>query len=332
MAESFEIRFRRLSLKENDQSAIISMHLMLVPRRVTELGPYVAKLTNPYHRDAAYFLKQAIDGVVEEKEGEVNLSHALHLALGVERLLKGVLWDEHPAFTLMDETFDNTAKVFYGTRLKEIGAEAGSNTKKEGNADSVTYRIAATRARVFSDATRNHFGVLMKLGHFRDIVAHNDLSKLDLRDVAFFLRRNLHSILNAFEKEGVGNASALMGKNEPMLRQWSIDYIEDLQARVSKRLEFHLQQFRERPHADKVPPRPILPPKFEEWDTKIECPACGQDAKVRQEVDFDVVDGQAVPQGVFISHLFCAHCGLYVDDYEELEEMKITSETINRYD
>jgi hypothetical protein len=290
----------------------------------------MSSAVNPYLRDAPYFLTLATTGVARESNGPENLSHALHLALGVERVLKGILWNVAPAFTLIDESFDNAVKVFFPDRVKSAHNEP-KDLKKGANADSVTYRTAATRARIFSQATTEHFAVLMKLGHIRDIVVHNDLALIEPNDVAFFLRGNLYPLLSSFGAEGLVDALRLMGADAPLLEQMSIDYIEDLQARVKRRLAHHRQLFGENKVSARHQ-RTFPPPSSDQWDTPIICPACEQQAIVREEVDFDYVDRQVIPSGVFISYLYCPYCGLFVEDYEELREMDITSASLHRDD
>lgn len=279
---------------------------------------------NPYLRDAPYFLQRAVAGIVDEKDGAENLTHALDLALGIERVLKGILWKEHPGYTLADERFQNMAAVFQADNLKKIGID-----KEKGNADSITYRTAATRARIFSNATHDQFAVLMKLGYVRDVVVHNDLTQIDLKELTFFLRRNLHPILTAFTSEKLIDGKQLMGKNETLVAKMAIDYIEDLRERVAKRLAHHLEIFRRRQAPIEYALPAIAPARTDQMDTRVECPACCHEAYVREEVDFDIVDRQAVPMGMFISHLHCPHCRLFVEDYEELKEMGITMSSLH---
>jgi DNA-directed RNA polymerase subunit RPC12/RpoP len=292
----------------------------------------MASLPNPYLRDAPYFLQRAIDAIADEADGPENLSHALDLALGFERILKGILWNEHPAFTLVDETFANMTKVLYADKMRKAGAEPGANQKKEANADSVTFRTAAARARLFSNAAQEQFSILMKLGHVRDIVVHNDLAVLDLKDTTFFIRRNLHPLLVAFSAEELFDAYAMMADAEAKLGKMAVDYIEDLETRVAKRLARHVELYRRRRTPVEYAFPAVSKPTSDQWDTPMDCPACGQKAFVREEVDFDYVDRQAIPTGAFITHLRCPHCRLFVEDYEELEEMGITRESLYQRD
>ena len=119
-----------------------------------------------------------------------------------------------------------------------------------------------------------------------------------------------------------------MGPEEAVLRQFAIDYIEDLKTRVAKRLAYHLEIYRTHKMVSKPFPKISSTPSSDEWDTSVKCPACEQLAKVRQVVDFDYVDKQAMPAGTYISHLRCPNCGLFVEDFEELEEMGITEEIL----
>jgi hypothetical protein len=55
---------------------------------------------------------------------------------------------------------------------------------------------------------------------------------------------------------------------------------------------------------------------------KFTCPACANSAALQCEVDFDDVDGETMPQGVFPVHLECTFCNLLVNDSYELDELK----------
>ena len=55
----------------------------------------------------------------------------------------------------------------------------------------------------------------------------------------------------------------------------------------------------------------------------MSCPACSNDALLTAEVDFDYCEGQVHPVGVFVSGLRCLFCKLDIEDYDEIDHMKL---------
>lgn len=157
----------------------------MFPRRYTLRGrlilaePLYKNKMNNYLKDAQLFLKKA-SLIISKDIGEQQIIDAtLFFALGIERLLKSILWDINPIYVLKEQQFKNTAPVLYKEKLLPNNL---SNKEFSINPDSdvLTYRISLLRAKEFSTTTAKHFNTLFALSNYRDIIVHRPLNELDI--------------------------------------------------------------------------------------------------------------------------------------------------------
>lgn len=285
---------------------------------------------NPYTKDAELFLAQALAAIQDEISFPELVGGLTSLAFGFERVFKAILFDVNPVYVLQNDGFKNSAPLFYSKGFTHDKAHHKDVVSEKPDGDVISFRTALFRACVFSEQVAEHRGRLMSLNNIRDTIAHRPLSELDETRCRIALLGDALSILKEMHAGGHVNLNQLAGDRLSMLERIAIDYTVDVPARVEARLEHHRKLYytraSENPTADQSLRGRYTPGR--DLGYLVQCPACGNTAEVETEVDYDVMDGEAVPTGVFVSRLHCRFCDLDVSDYEELDEMKITMEEL----
>ncbi len=281
---------------------------------------------NPYQATAAQFIDRTLDMISTRADGVDVLVGLMTAALGFERIMKGVLWDVNPTYTLIDTSFKNSAPVLYAERIKLVGSQSQDEIAARPNGDVISFRSAVLRSGLFSKIIDNNRAFLLKLNSYRDIIAHCDLGLLDEDDARAFLLGSVYPLVSIFAKERLIVLRKRMADEELLLNQVSIDFTIDVPARLKKRIELHRTLISRKSGVEiqRIENLPHPKTRNDQWDELMDCPACGYKAHVRFEVDFDVEGGQAYPNGVFADYLSCPYCGLRVDDYQELEALGIS--------
>jgi hypothetical protein len=64
-------------------------------------------------------------------------------------------------------------------------------------------------------------------------------------------------------------------------------------------------------------------PEGDRFLERIQCPACENDALVELEYEVEVSDGDIITTGQFVIALRCLFCGLFVNDYDELDFLRV---------
>ena len=289
---------------------------------------------NPYLRDRDMFLKSALRAVKADLDFPELVIVLLNFALGFERLFKGILHEVNPVYLLQDESFKNSAPLLYKHKFDLAGQSTKSfeSTVAENPCgDVLAFRAALFRCCLFSAAINKNKGRLMRLNGMRDIIAHRLLAELDLDKCRSMILGDAFNVLRDLEAAHILDLSELAGKRLATLQRLAIGQSEDVSKRVEEILKFHEEFYRRRQKRDGRFER-ILKDKYSErkvgGDYWIPCPACGNTAEVHTEIDYDWCDHEAVPIGIFITRLRCAFCKLDVDDYEELQQMGVTMESL----
>ena len=89
---------------------------------------------NNYLKDTQFFLKKASSIISRDIDEEQVIDATLFFALGIERLLKSILWSINPIYILKDQSFKNTAPILYKEEL--LTKNLSSNKEFSTNPDS----------------------------------------------------------------------------------------------------------------------------------------------------------------------------------------------------
>jgi hypothetical protein len=247
-------------------------------------------------------------------------------ALGIERVLKGILYEVNPVYVFKEPAFKHTVTALYQHRIVGTGGKS-PELAKDPNHDVLSYREALSRAAVLSSVAQGNLATLHRIARARDIIAHCPLSPLTHDEMWRLTYLDAPHVVSAFESElalsmgtltGHGEddpaeirarqnaATTLQTKVQEHARQWDAMKAHALNSEhAAKRLAV-LEQLAGR----------------DRFYVAFPCPACGNSAALESEVDFDWSDGESVPQGVFPVRLECTFCNLVVSDSYELDELK----------
>ena len=288
---------------------------------------------NEYHEDASFFLRKAAKLISYLMAREEILDASLFFALGMERMLKGILYDINPIYVFKNQDFKHTAPLLYKSRLLP-NASRNQEIASTPEADVLTFKLSLLRAKAFSGATERHSNLLFALANARDIIAHRPLSELDLDKLRLLMQRGFHPLVEDYAKEIGQKTSRFLGSEEVRLSNLSskTKREEALEEKIEAKLKSHAEQWamrKEKPDyaqamqakTNTIAAESYLNVTYE----KVECPACRNDALITIEPEYDIIDREGVLVGVFVSSLRCLFCDLVLDSYEELDYVNVDS-------
>jgi hypothetical protein len=286
---------------------------------------------NEYYQDAGRFVRRAAARIEDRASDEDLAEGILHLALGMERFLKGLLYDINPVYVYTSPEFKHTAPILYNDRLRP-GYSQSKQIASNPNDDVITFRSSLHRAKLCSESIEKHSSLLFSLSNMRDILAHRPMSELDTGKARSMATRDMYVLVSDCSTEVGHDLEHYLGPHSDRLRTLSEEIREQeaFEARMQAILAEHKAIWEAREEEEATSRRArfrtlqkrgkIGQNRF--YDT-VECPACGNDALVAVEADFDLIDRRAVFMGVFADHLKCYYCDLELDSYEELDYVNI---------
>ena len=280
---------------------------------------------NEYYRDASMLLRAALRQRHTANDTSAIVATMLY-ALGVERILKGVLHDVNPVYVYKDPAFKHTVTALYAQRIIGSG-KTSPEVAKQPNHDVLTFREALHRSAVISPTVQSNLATLHRIAAARDVIAHCRLSQLPPGDAMRIALLDAPHVVGAFELE-LGLASgALDGRLEDDPAEVAAK--QQAIANLRSRLDAHARRWealRNDPgHFSQAAKRLEVLKAIGGRDAfyvDYTCPSCGNIAALQAEVDYDYADGDSIPQGVFPVHLECTFCDLVVEDSYELDELK----------
>jgi len=196
---------------------------------------------NEYQNDAMQFLRRTSDIVSEKMSSQDVVEAILFLALGMERVLKGVLFKINPAYVYKISEFKNTAPILYPHLM--VSKSDGKELANSPDCDVLSFRQSLSRARFFSTASAKHMSLLFSLSNFRDIIAHNLISGLDQSKAQKLPLRDLYPLLSDFQQELNVKPEEIFGSNQRRLVSISIEHQDSVNDRLAIKLGFHKRQW-----------------------------------------------------------------------------------------
>jgi hypothetical protein len=280
---------------------------------------------NDYINDAAGFLTRGAQLIRADASSDDVVSGALFTAIGVEKLLKGILWQVNPAFVLKEQDFKHVAPTLYPDRL--VASEKhDSEISTTPNRDVVSMRTSILRAKVLSEAISEHKGVLFALASHRDIIAHRPSSELDQEKVKATLIRDVYPMLAAVATELRVSLDSLIGGQSVRLAALSARHQTDVENRVRLTLEVHRSKWTQLMgvpgFVDKMKSR-TAKALAQGNKRSVQCPACGNEALLSVDAEYEMVDGGPRVAGEIAKALFCYFCKLSIDDEIDLDHLNL---------
>jgi hypothetical protein len=284
--------------------------------------------TSTYEQDARTFFSLFQQHMSDEMSRESTVQALLFYALGLERLLKHSLAKINPLYILEKPHFRDSVRALYHDKL----LPDPEGVEKDADGSVVAFRTTITRALAFSSTAKEHKQTLFQIASWRDIVAHRPLSELDLARVERALKTSGFPIVQGICAEQGLSVLATFGSNPDML----VDALRQaagnkLAERIKVVLESHRILWEHRLTNDEfVAQARVLTDELLDQSTldhvydTIPCPACGNDAIVRIEPQYDTDDGGGgYVAGFYVDYVSCKFCSLRIDEHDELQELDV---------
>lgn len=285
---------------------------------------------NIYLRDAGDFLKIASSQINDTIGRKEIIQITMNFALGMERILKGILFDVNPTYILIDPTFNSSLQVLYKKQLI-ANADGHAELNKNPNHDVITFRNSLLRAQAVSDITFNNKNLLFVLSSARDIIAHNDLSLLQIEKLKLLLKRDYYQVISEYCAELSISKGKYFDGHHIRLSELSGKYNEDLDKKLSLIYNAHLEKYKLQKgvqgylenkdmetkqvlsHSDKFP---------------IICPACNNMAVIYTKgiKEYNQFENKEITVGLKVNELKCRYCKLDITDYKLLDHLKLETQ------
>lgn len=287
-------------------------------------------MENPFLKDACHFTRKAAAIIEDDLPDEDVIDGILFFGLGAERILKSILFELNPVYVYKSQDFKNTMAILYQDRLLPA-ASRNQEIARNPDAEVLTFKLSLLRAQAISQVTHDNSSLLFSLSNWRDIVAHCDLSQLDLDKCRSLLLRDFYPLMVKYSQELKIPPSRVLGSYDIKLSSLSAKHQESTEDKVRLKLESHMLRWKQLSsvagYADKMNQKTneAAHRKMSELTSVdlVDCPACENPALLFSEADVDVADGQAYICGVFVSGLRCLFCKLEISDYDEVDHLKL---------
>lgn len=272
---------------------------------------------NPYFENAGCMLKiveKSISSDVDNMNLHEMLQPVLFFAIGVESLLKGILYDV------------NKLLVYESVSIFKAALHIYANNEADEKTKSLSLEKSFECASYFSEKTKNNKTTISNLGKTRNTIVHGLVSDLE--------KSNLESILNNF-KRVISEYQNEIGCNlidNPLSSEELQKIDRSLKDKIQEKLNEHKKLWNKK-QKDKeflkdARYKTATNQKCSTNDiTFIKCPACEQPALLYwtcDDYDFDYHGNQIFHK--FISSFYCFFCELQIQNSKEIDYLKFSEE------
>ncbi|MGD8306705.1 MAG: hypothetical protein PVF17_08635 [Ignavibacteria bacterium] len=288
---------------------------------------------NKFYKDSILFFRKTSERLSHLPNEADDIMYFLSFALGIERILKGILHDINPIYVLREQSFKDSAPILYKDKfIKEHKKSKEINSKATG--DLISYRESLNKVRHFSESAFKHSSLLFAISNYRDIIAHCELDKIDIIKLREILNKDFAIILNSFSKEL--KLPELIKSIDPKLydtmqeRSKKITEENKFEEQINKKLSHHKSVWNSR-KANLEELKRIQEKTFSLIDTNTDkytfegiiCPACENTAIVTFENEYEEIADNVREGYSFVTDLHCYFCDLDINDSEELDFLEI---------
>ncbi|MCK8493138.1 hypothetical protein M0L20_14810 [Spirosoma sp. RP8] len=283
---------------------------------------------NSYIKDSLVFFEIVSKGIKHTLSDSEVVNLTMLFALGLERILKGILYSVNPIYILVAPEFKNSLPIFYKSK---IIADAASikEIADNPNEDVITFKNSLLRAQIVSKVTYDNKSLLFTIANARDIIAHHELSKLNYETLKLLLLRDYYPLMKSFADELIiKNNSIFHGKHIQLAK-----YSSKLQDTIEKQIELRFDAIRATFKMLKNNPGYISDKDFltrESFNKGNKfitvCPCCENEALIYSKpiFEFNHYTKIDVKIGYEIKKLKCFYCKLEIEDYKELDYLEVS--------
>jgi hypothetical protein len=275
-----------------------------------------------YLDDAALFLRETSRLVDRNMTKVPMVQAAMNLGLGMERLLKEILWRINPAYILINPDFKNSMPLLYPSLVLGKSREIA----EEPDGDVLSFRNSLSRACVCSKVALENKSLLYAISHFRDIIAHNRLSLLEFDKIKVLLQRDFYPLVKDFSKDLECSSSRLFDGHEVKLAELAASLEVDLEKVLERKLSSHQVRWKSLKGSqgfvedkERVTSEILGTPN----KVPVACPACANIAVLygTSIYEFNHFEQREVCVGVRVTKLKCQFCKLEITDYKLIDHM-----------
>lgn len=293
---------------------------------------------NKYFKDSIIFFKKTSERLLQIPNDADDIIYFLSFALGIERVLKGILYDINPIYVLRDQTFKDSAHIIYSDKfIKEHKKSNEINIKAKG--EVISFRSALNKARHFSQSAFKHSSLLFTISNYRDIIAHCELEKLDILKIREILNKDFVIILSSFSEELKLKelVNCIDSESYSNLKEKSNKTIEEI--RLEETIYNNLLKHKNIWESRRLNPEEqakaeektfkLIDTNYEKFSFEgVECPACKNTAVVTFENEFEEIAENVHEGYAFVTDLHCYFCELEIDDPVVLDHLEIEQSII----
>ncbi|GBC59191.1 hypothetical protein DENIS_0127 [Desulfonema ishimotonii] len=282
---------------------------------------------NPYFKNAKTLLRIAEKNISNSMSYEDLIYSSLFFGIGIESLLKGVIYDVNPIFIYIDESFHNIVPVLYKNKIKQRDNNIDKK-KLKSNPDKnvLSYTESLNRAAFLSETTYENKQTIFRLKDVRDTIAHCLLSDLD--------EERLKNIVSQFKILVAKYENELDMKfieavvNQEDLEKYKLELTTKLQEKMKKHKNIWENNKGDKSYVLKARTNTITMDSacFEADNSYlITCPACSQKAVLFIFEEYGMNDyAETVVENIFVKNLSCSFCKLHIKDTEEIDYLKLS--------
>lgn len=284
---------------------------------------------NNFYKDCHSLFKDISRKIADKKitsDMDIILNTLL-FALGIEKLLKGMLYDINPILILENSDFKNTFSVYYQDKL----IPASQNSKdihQDPNGDVIAFHNSVLRATLISQTAYDYKNTLMKLKNARDIIVHHSFATLEVEQLRLLLNRDFYTILKSFSDELGWGELHCFNNLHSKLALISSGLQDDISKQIKLKLESKLSAWNVNKGIVGIMDRSkklTVELLQNEFAYPAKCPCCQNMAVVQTKpvMDFNPFLKQEIQVGLDVIRLTCCFCKLEVTEYTELDFLKV---------
>lgn len=289
---------------------------------------------NSFYKDAHILFKDLAKKIANKsiRTDMDAIQNTLLFALGVEKLLKGVLYDINPIYILEEAEFKNAFAVYHMDKL--IAANANTtDIRQKPNEDVIAFHNSILRATLINQSAFDHKNTLMRLKNARDIIVHNSFDKLNINELKLFLNRDFYIILKSFSDELKWSEIHCFNNLHSKLALIASTLEEDIDKKIKLKLEAALGSWNVTKNQNLVRCKRLTRELLRDENAfPTICPCCKNNAVVFTKVikDYNQFLKMEIQVGLDILKFQCGYCTLVVEDYKELDILKIKPNIDNK--
>lgn len=289
---------------------------------------------NNYHSDSGKFFKYVSRGIQKRLDDFQVIQITLNFALGIERLLKGILYDINPTYILVEPGFKHSMQSLYIDKIIEESKNSGELASSPNN-DVITYKNSLLRAQHISKTCYDNKNLLFSISNARDIIVHHELKNLEINKLRDILQRDFYPFMKSVSEEiGIKKGHYFDGTHIKLSKISS-----SLQTDMVKKIKLLLET-----HKDIWSDRNGIPGYVED-KTKVtkeimltqhkeshECPACKNESVVylKPIEEFNQFEKRSIIIGYEVKKLKCLFCKLEILDSSILDYLEIRDKKIEK--